>query len=583
MLKGFTYEFDDGVDPPVAVDPVFEEDANLIFGITRDKDFGFYRRELSTPLKFRSAAYAYLKSIEDSNDCVALALNIYHKTLPFFSKTARFQTSHFRFDNDNCSTFVGGDSVDAYDCFVSGFEDEINILTGTTKTLVNSLLGEYERIECSASYPSGTLVEEDYPTPITDCISPGEGWTQIDQLVNTGGGTDVVYSTYIREVYVSTCDGSNPVEPCGTGWILIDDNCPTNATYARAVPVTDLIVATQLSAGELYRATAQIRGGVAVNGAEYNNIPISNGVRLSVLLTNFLLPCGLAPVSDFFSINGDDTFPANDVYAAAKEKLQNLVVFQKSDVKRAGALNDATNGKWTLKGVFGALKAMFDIQFRIVGSTLRLEHRTYFADVMGEDLTATQPERLVDTNNYTYDTASQISEEKWRFMESVSNSFEGVPYKYDCFDRREQRKEEYVIEDSNNDVGSLIGAPDAYADAGFTWVNACVIGGVYYLESEVSALTGEVLLNGHLSIPNLMRTYHTYDRPRLSATWDGDPVLFDSARRTKIQPPISFRLCAEDFAAWDESALITTGLGAGQIESADYDTAGATMTVNLRY
>lgn len=580
MLRNFTFEFDDGATV-TSVDPVFDEDANLTPTISRDDDFGFYQRELSTGLIFRGADYDYLKAIEDTADCISLDLIVRHSGNIFFSKTVKFQTPHFKFDADNCQVEVGGDSADDYACFLAAWENEINILTGTAKVTVNTIQGSFETITCDDT-PGGAIDPEDYGIPITDCITPGEGWTLIDQLVNTSSGNDSVFSTYIRQTYTAACSSGVPVPPCGDGWILLDDNCPVDATYVRAVPVTALVVATELSSGELYRATAGVRGGASFDGSNYNNIQISNGVLLSEILDTYL-PCDLTVVSDFFSINGDDTHPVNDVYTEAKAKLEHLIIFQKSDVKRANALNDATNGKWSLDSLFSALKAQFDIQIRITGTMLRIEHRTYFVAGMGEDLTATQPARLVGTNKWTYDQSQQISEEKWKFMEVVSAVFEGPPYQYTCFSMADRRKEEYPINDTNNDVGALIGTPDVYADAGFVFVNACKVGSTYYLVSELSLLNGEILLNGHLSIPNLMRTYHTYDRPRLSGTWNAAPVTFDSARRIKIQNDVTFKLCPEDFATWDETELITTDLGAGQVESAEYDAAAGEITVSLRY
>ena len=448
------------------------------------------------------------------------------------------------------------------------------------KRTLETVQGIIERITCDYT-PGGVIIEEDYSIPITDCITPGEGWTQIEQVVIDGGGNNTVKTTYARQKVTSTCGGTEPVPPCGGDWILLTDNCPTDSVWVRAVAVTELFP-QELNSGELYRTNADVLG-VKTSGAVYSSIQISNGVRLEDIFSVYM-PCGLSVVSDFFSINGDDTYPANDVYAAAKANLANVLIFQKSDVKRPNALNDATNGKWTMESLFGAMKAQFDIEFRInaTGTEIRIEHTSFFAAANGEDLTITQPARLVGTNRYGYDSDKQISEEKWRFAETVSTVFEGVPYLYNCFADADRQKKEYVITDSNNDIGGILRSPDTFADAGFVWVAACLVGGIYYLSSEESAWTGDVVANGHLSIPNLMRTYHTYNRPRISGTWNSSPVTFDSAALVKTQDAISFKVCAEDFAAYDESLLIRTGLGWMRIESGAYDAASGTFTVNPR-
>ena len=579
MLRGFTFEFDDGVTP-VSCDPVFGSAPTLQIETGRDEDFGYYERSLKTALTFRGADYNYLKTLEDLADCDEITLNIYKDAVLFFSKTLRIGTSHFAWDLDRCRVTVQGDDVNAYACFLAAWDTEINILTLTDKVTVNTVLGEYELITCE--YSAVGIAPADYDVPITDCITPGEGWTLIEQAVTFDPPIDTVRSTYIRQIYTSTCLAGVPVEPCGDDWILIDDNCPTDSTYARPVPV-GLLIEQPFNVSYLYRAIAEVRGGAEFDGDNYVSIAISNGVLLSEILDVYL-PCGLSVVSDFFSINGDATHPANDVYTAALANLAALIVFQKSDVKRAGATNDATNGKWSIESLFGSLKAQFDIEFRIntAGDEIRIEHSSYFATANGEDLTSTQPSRLTGTNRYTYASDKQISEEKWRFMEAVSTAFEGVPYLYDCFSKLDRQKKEYLANETNNDVASLINSPDSFADAGFVFVNACEQGGDYFITSYTSALTGELLLNGHLSIPNLMRTYHTYNRPRLTGTWDGDPVTFDSQARVKVQDAVSFKVCAEDFAAYDESLLVRTGLGWMRIESGTYDAASGTFTVSPR-
>lgn len=579
MLRGFTYEFVEGATT-TPCDPVFTSAPTLQIETVRDEDYGNYARALKTALTFRGADYTYLKTLEDAADCDEITLNIYKDGDLFFSKALRIGTSHFAWDLDRCRVTVQGDDVNSYACFLAAWDTEINILTLTDKVTVNTVLGDYELITCE--YSAVGIPPGDYDVPITDCITPGEGWTLIEQVVTFDPPIDFVRSTYIRQIYTSTCLAGVPVAPCGDDWILVTDNCPTDSTYARAVPV-GLLIEQPYNVSYLYRALAEVRGGAEFDGDNYNSIAISNGVLLSEIFDVYM-PCGLAVVSDFFSINGDDTYPVNDVYTAAKANLAALIVFQKSDVKRAGATNDATNGKWSIESLFGSLKAQFDIEFRInaAGTEIRIEHTSYFATANGEDLTSTQPDRLTGTNRYTYDSSKQISEEKWRFMEKVSTAFEGVPYLYDCFSKLDRQKKEYTANETNNDVASLISSPDSFADAGFVFVNACESGGDYFITSYTSALTGELLLNGHLSIPNLMRTYHTYNRPRLTGTWDGDPVTFDSQARVQVQDAVSFRVCAEDFAAYDESLLVRTGLGWMRIESGTYDAASGLFTVSPR-
>ena len=135
MLRGFSFEFDDGVTP-VSCDPVFGSAPTLQIETGRDEDFGYYERSLKTALTFRGADYNYLKTLEDAADCDEITLNIYKDAVLFFSKTLRIGTSHFAWDLDRCRVTVQGDDVNADACFLAAWDTEINILTDTTKVTV---------------------------------------------------------------------------------------------------------------------------------------------------------------------------------------------------------------------------------------------------------------------------------------------------------------------------------------------------------------------------------------------------------------------------------------------------------------
>jgi len=578
MLTGYTFFVDDGVTET----QVYPRNPNLVWSDAPDDNNGFYRRKLNTTVIFSGDDYTLLKTEDDANDCTVWDFVVKYETVEVFRGYMRFDTSAFSWDISNCRVQVRIDPQDDYTCFLRAWEDEINILDGTTKRTVNTVIGTIETIECSESYTAGVLQPEDYPTPITDCITPGEGWVQIDQLVNTGGGNDTVFSTYIREVYTSTCSGGVPVPPPGDGWILIADNCPTDADYARPVPVTDLVVATELSAGELYRATAEVRGGLTFDGTDYNNTPLPNGVLLSDALTNFA-PCSLSVVSDYFDINPDDTHPANDAYTWAASNATDIIIFQKSDVKRPDAFIKATNGKWSFQGLLNALRAQFNVRYRVSGSTLRIEHVSYWAAVNGENFLTDQPERLAGKHRYEIDDAKTPKLEKWQFMETVTPAFAGVPITYTCFGEENNGEQTYAIERTNNDIGYIMAVPDSATDDGFVFACCYLTGGNYYLITSENPIDNELYLNGSFSIPNLLEAAHTWDRPLPEGTMNNTLTSFDSFYRRKKQTEIIVIMSATDYFNWDASELVNTQLGYGEIEQAQYDAATCRLTINTRH
>lgn len=581
MLTGYTFFVDDGVTET----EVFPRVNTLVFNDTPDDTNKFYRKVLQTRMIFAGDDYTLLKAEEDAATCSVWDFIIKYNTVEVFRGFIRFNTSSIaEVDVSNCRINVKVQSSDDYTCFLREWENEFNILTGIDKVSVNTLQGTIETITCDFT-PGGAIDPEDYATPITSCITPGEGWTLIDQLVNTGGGNDTVFSTYIREVITVACSGGVPVPPVGDGWILIADNCPTDADYARPVPVTDLIVATELSAGELYRASATVIRGLTFDGANYESTPIDNGVLLNDIL-EFYAPCELSVVSDFFNINPDSTHPANAAYDYAADYLQNIVVWQKSDVKRPGASNNATNGKWNYKSLLNQLRTLFNVRYQITGSTLRIEHVSYYEDAIanGEDLVTDHPTRIAGKHSYQIDDGRVPKSERWQFMEAVSDDFLGEPITYTCFSDESTNEATYVADRVNCDIGNLMATPDSYADDGFVFAACYVVTANYYMivtESELSA--GVLLLNGPLCIPNLLANLHTFERPLISGTLNGAPTTFDSAIRRKRQTALVIPFGATDYFAWNPADLVNTQMGWGEVDNASWDAASCMLTLNINH
>ena len=115
MLRGVSFDFDDGVTP-VSCDPVFGSAPTLQIETGRDEDFGYHARALKTALTFRGADYTSLKALEDAADCDEITLNTYKDAVLFFSKTLRPCTSHFAFDDDHCRITVHVEDSNSYTC-----------------------------------------------------------------------------------------------------------------------------------------------------------------------------------------------------------------------------------------------------------------------------------------------------------------------------------------------------------------------------------------------------------------------------------------------------------------------------------
>lgn len=576
-LTGFTYHITvDAVETELF--PHFAPDAvTLEFEDTVDDDFGFYRKVLQTPLSFKGASYDFLLALEDLAECEAYDFDIRYNGVDKFSGLIRFCTGSMQWDRSKCRVTVKIDSRDDYACLIDGWEEEINILTGTTKVEVGYFAGTLVYTECEDIRISSDPDWEDFETPEDDCITGEQGWTLYQHVVVDGGATRTWTSSYVREEITVACSGGVPVPPPGDGWLLEDDNCPTDALYVR--PLVQGTASPVDEGDHLFSIEYEIAG---ISG---DGVTIDNGVRLDEVLETFN-PCAGNIISDFFSINPDASYPSgSSAYTEALANLADVVIFQKSDVKRPAVASNATNGKWTFKEILESLKVQFNVEPRIIAGDLRLEHVSYWEEASnGLDLTAgAYAERIAGLHAYTYDTETAAKSEKWVFMDRCSLAFEGIPIYYNTYPDGAQAIE-YPVSKVTNDVPFISENPDSIQDEGFVFVNAYDTGSGLVLVSETNAyITTQSDINGHMSIPNLLDHYHRWKRMQPTGTMNGDPVTFESSIRRKAQVPISIKLSVDDYFDMDPSERINTQMGWGKIESMSYSAASCTLTLTIRH
>jgi hypothetical protein len=575
-LEGYEFFIDDG-STVTQVNPVID---SLKFRDEPDPDFGFPRRAIATPLLFKGDDYALILAYEQAG-CQPLDFVVEYQAAEVYRGVIRLGTSKVRVDLRDCVIEAQAEPQDDYTCLVENWETERNIFTGTAKASAGSLFGTLHEETCSilgdevilllaAGVPTGCL-----PGPLSAWSL--KSWI-IEQDIMIPPPTNFrSTAVWVQERYTTACDGVTPVPPPGGGWQLLADNCPTDADWAR--PVARALIAFE-NTDDRYEETYRIIGG-------NDGLELKNGVLLSSLLDTWA-PCGLDVVSDFFGIDPDGTAPANGAYAAALANLQDVLVYQKSDVRLPGSFTPASLGLWNLRGLLLSLKAQFDVEPRVSAGVLRLEHSTYWAGAPGLDLTASPYADLVAAAlRYTYDDAALARRERWQFMEEATAAFAGLPIEYTgCIPETAERERVYDIGRVNNDIGFITANPDRVSDDGFVFAAAAVLGGDYYLLSETVLGTtgGGIAVNGHMAIPNLLDKYHRSGRMLLDGLLNGAAVTFDSAVARRVQDEFAVLLSRATYhASFDAADLVDTVLGSGEVVSAEYDAADRSLTLNLKY
>lgn len=573
-MTDYTFFIDDG-GGEVEVFPVISD---LIFLDTRDEENGFIITTLETPMVFTGADYDLIYPYEAAG-CQELDFIVKYLASPVFSGLLKVGTPNVTVDRVDCMITARIDSSAAAQCFRDSWGEEFNILSiVTSKIDINTFLGTIETAECSTA---GAVFMTLYTAgPPDDCLAdPADGWALLSWAILGVSGDFVSESVWVREVVTWPCDGLTPASPPGDGWILSEDNCGTTSDAVWTRPPLLVSVSFEFDAGEeTYNQVNALPAG--------GDIEISNAVPLSEIFDSFL-PCGLTVVSNFFSINPSGPSPSNDEYDSAAINLQNVAIYQKSDVRLPGSAQDATIGRMTLQQLFLWLQYQFDARFRVIGTEIRLEHFTYFAAGAGLDLSVSPYAELVAPHRrFGYDNARLARAERWAFMENTSKAFAGRPVRYtSCVPTGSPDEIPYNMDGVNNDVGFIIANPDLVSDDGFVFVNAFELSGAYYFSSEqVIGGPNGISINGHMSIPNLLDKYHRNNRLLINGDLNGSAVTFNSAIPRKAQEEFSIILSRAyyhlTFSAFDS---ITTVDGTAQVASAAYNGADCSLTLNLKF
>lgn len=343
---------------------------------------------------------------------------------------------------------------------------------------------------------------------------------------------------YHRYVQAGTCDGSTPVEPdTYNAWGLVADNCPTGSTWWYCpedgrVPYT------------------------FGNGATFNSV------------LDFLIPssCGLTLVSNFFGIRPDATEPSNDAYTAAVAYCQNLVVFQKSDIKRHDASDPSKAPSWdmTLEDLWHDIKAMFNLDWRIDGSTLRIEHVSYFEATAGNDYTGAHYKRELEQDKTDVPAVT-----RFKYRDDYATAyFKGSPITVYCG----EGEEDVQLRLFSCDVAYItsVDGLENIGDDGFVLFAAVDVGGTLY----------NVDNNRGLSWTKLHENFHRHNMAG-AGTINGANVVPLSVKPTRQQPAFTVKHCCDDTI--DPVDLVTTALGDGQIQKAAWNLAKESLTLELKY
>lgn len=555
-----------------------------------DEEKFTYKKELNGKTTIRGDLYNDLLLIERSeyrceyvdflveSRCVTGGVEIWST---FF--TGRISLNDGTWDLDRCILETKIQFINPEQCFQDNKSVEVDLMAEITP--------RYRVL----SLPAGTVIElkqfaKAYPagTPWSACtelvwLDPGTPeaghWTWYQRgYVSNGISFCAGATKWARYAVTVGCSDPSP----GSEWFLISTSCPgVGKKYVKPVNVYDCV--TTETGPHNAETICQIVGQ-GTNGI------VDNGMALGDVLKAFtdkFCP-GVTVVSDFFQINPETPSSTNYV-TGVQTKTDKIIVFQKSDVKRPSATQNATKAVWTFEKCINAICKIFNCRWRVQGNTLRVEHVSFFPQNAGLDLTVDRYKKyMVGHKKYSYATEKIPVREEFKFMEASAGDFAGVPIYYEGACVSQEGRENVVThtaDDVTTDMELCFSNADAdsndVSDRGFVFVATHQVGSDLLIISEDNILTTGQRLNNSLAWSILHRDYHRHYRPLHTGNMNNVLTDFLSVRPTKKGKTVTVPLCCGDTFNPDDT--IKTGLGDGIVEKASFSLKDNTVALDLLY
>lgn len=270
-------------------------------------------------------------------------------------------------------------------------------------------------------------------------------------------------------------------------------------------------------------------------------------------------------------------------------QVDNLILFQKSDVKRPNVSGNAWKAEWTFDKLMETLNILFNVSYSLENGVFRLEHISWFSRNAGLNLTLPAFQKWTKgKRKYSYDVGDIPIRENWKFKEAIN--YAGgwntqIDYAGACaIGSNENAEKNYVIDELTTDVQLCLDNPSSDSnvveDLGFVLIATKKYNGEYFIITEADATYG-TRLNNSLSFNKLVRRYHFHNRPLNKGILNGDNVTFITTKPIKKGEKLTVPLCCE--TTFNPNDTVTTDLGVGIVDGAQFNLSAETLELDLLY
>lgn len=548
MINGYSAQI---VLPVIRdITPVLED---WIWEVTRD---GRYRRSVAftSDMTFIDEDFAFITVLGGLDPCATITVEISRYGIVVDTIDLKPASG----DHTSHSVTLSPIAIDPLAVVKSNWETKFNMLSLPNKITV------------SPAPPIGVLSAEVICNgggagPTNSCLPNALGWTLTewtitrDEDLTTGAITESNRSRYRREEFTGpTSPGPDWLNAGGNLWVR-----PLTIIGTRTFGSSDVDLGANTSTTEFttqYLALGFTAGDIAT---------ADNGIALYDLLDNLTLDIGLTVRSEVLSINPTGTTATAGPYAHLAD-YANIILFQKTDITKVDATQNATKADITLKETLELLES-WNLHWFMDGTVLRIEHPAFFAQVQGLNFDV---RRNFHLDSYTYDDASDIKFLDYEWQDETDEAFDGSPIEYTCTG---SKTEDVPAGRFTSNVTYMLTNPDEIDKSGFVPVATTMTSATtaeYIVDQGLNSIN---YLNSPLSWPVIAERFYQHDAPAPTGIINGNPVVFASTR--PLRKCESLNLPIGDFFAYVPEELVLTPIGWAEVDSATYSGRAQTITV----
>ncbi len=298
-------------------------------------------------------------------------------------------------------------------------------------------------------------------------------------------------------------------------------------------------------------------------------------------------------------LNYSSTFfdgATNPVTSVNPNPLNHLVINHKSNIiaetddgSHPGTYTAAKIGNISLNELLNILKEIYDIRWDISGTTLRVEHVSFYEESLGDlDLTAeknnfSHKEYSWHTNKYDY--VELPDREEFIYGEKGTTYFQDYFYDSsmdgdDVFIPEEKKITTHTPKNCTCDIKGIHDKSSAFSTDGWVIMQIYDSGGTWYVHNS----------NTYLDWDSLTSLYWKHQRPfkyaiygeinQKSSLWDIRTM--ETKQKSKIQSNLIMDGCDTVWGdTFDPVELVKTEIGNGKIRNMSYNLSSGKLQLSL--